>query len=61
MAEALSVADAGEWRQAMGEETRGLGEKGSCKDEGPPSNVKPIQTRFASTLKLGADGEIERY
>ena len=61
MAEALSVADAGEWRQAMGEETRGLGEKGSCIDKGSPSNVKPIKTCYVSTLQLEKGGEIERY
>ena len=59
--EALSTPDADEWRQAMEEELQGLREKGSFKDEHPPSNRKPIKTRFVYKLKRGADREIERY
>ena len=55
------MPDADEWRQAMEEELHGLREKGSFKDEEPPSNVKPIKTRFVYKLKRGADVEIERY
>ena len=61
MAEALSVADAGEWRQAMGEETSSLREKGNCIDEGPPSNMRSIKTGYVSILHLEKGGEIERY
>ena len=61
MKETLSAPDADEWRQAMEEELHGLRQKGIFKDEEPPSNIKPIKTRFVYKLKRGVDGEVKRY
>ena len=61
MKEASSAPNANEWRQAMEEDLHGLREKGSFKDEEPPSNMKSIKAHFVHKLKQGPDGEIERY
>ena len=52
---ALSAPDANEWRHAMEDGSHCLREKGSFKREEPPSNIKPIKTRFVYKLKRGAD------
>ena len=58
---ALSAPDANEWRHAMEDGSHCLREKGSFKREEPPSNIKPIKTRFVYKLKRGVDGEVKRY
>ena len=45
----------------MEEESCGLRERESFKDEEPPSSVKSMKTRLVQKVERGADGEVERY
>ena len=49
------------WRTAIQEELKGLGVNGTWKEEIPPKGVNLVSTRWVFTVKVKADGTLDRY